>query len=284
MKPDVGRGSSPEDDLSGDAACDWREALPEARAFAEALGERLRETREAASRTAEDVARRARHLGLPWHRSTVGQIEQGKRSVTAAELLLFPLLYEKPLNALLPSTEAAIWMTPQTAVHGAELGRVLVEGYIPIATPADASSAEWHLLGMKDMLRDLVAAAEEDMAQWPADARAKYVAQPDEAETKGAKRLNTTPQYVAYASRELWGRGLAEERDARLAERPEPPASPRALQAARGHVTRTLLNELAPAVAEHERHRGEPSEPLKAVQTPTGTRYVRAFPKDGDDG
>lgn len=288
MKSDAGRESGSGGDLNradlGQGPAHWLQLLPEASPFASALGEQLRATREEAGRTAEDVARRARHLGLSWHRSTVGQIEQGKRNVTAAELFTLPLVYDQPLSSLLPPKEAAIWLTPQAAVHGAELRRVLVEGYSPNPAPADHASAEWHLLGAYDMLRDVVASAESDIAQWPTGAQRKYFAQPDEAETKAAKRLDTTPQYVAYTARELWGHGLAAERDARLEERTATPDSPRALQAARGHITRALLNELEPIVREHEKHRGEPSAPLDVIQTRTGPRYVPGSQEADGDG
>ncbi|WP_432020522.1 hypothetical protein [Streptomyces sp. 1222.5] len=246
-------------------------ALP---SFAEALGRRLEEVREEAGQTTEDVARHARNLGLTWHRTTVRQTERGNRSATAVELLLLPLLYRKPLRELLPTTSQTTWLTENIAVYGAELHRVLDPGYDPLES--EPGPATWHLKDGPERLRALSEKAAEDAARWPEGATVGDTAtQPDEAETKAAKRLNTTPEYIAYAARELWSRGLAAERDARLAERPQAPDSPRALQAARGHITRALLTELEPAIREHEKRRGQPSTQAKLVRTSTGVAVVR---------
>jgi phage baseplate assembly protein W len=52
------------------------------------------------------------------------------------------------------------------------------------------------------------------------------------------------------AARDLWGRNLAEERDARVAETAPAGASNRTLQALRAHETRRLLAEITPTLKE----------------------------------
>ncbi|TFE48998.1 XRE family transcriptional regulator [Streptomyces sp. ICN441] len=239
----------------------WAQMLNDAPTFAVAIGGQLRQAREEAQRTAEDVAQTARHLGLAWHRPTVGQIELGKRGLTAAELLLLPMVYGRPLRDLLPPADGAVWLTEETAVYGAELHRVLDAEYAP-GKSGRLGPGSWHRrkrISEEDAL-EFVHRLAAKSSPWPHGAQVKHLEQPDEAETKAAKKLDTTPHYVAYTARELWGHGLVAEREARLAERPDLPESPRALQAARGHVTRTLIEEMEPTIRAHESKRGQPEE------------------------
>jgi hypothetical protein len=57
--------------------------------------------------------------------------------------------------------------------------------------------------------------------------------------------LGVEPLAVAKAARKLWDRSLTEERDRRLERRD---ATPRSVQALRGHVTRALIAELRGAL------------------------------------
>jgi hypothetical protein len=248
MKTNTG-GEVARDQRLKEAGEGWRRELEDASTFAEALGHNLAEARRRRRRTTEQIAQAARGYGLTWHRTTVGQTEAGKRSLTAAELFLLPAIYEESLPDLMP--EGTTWLTDEVAVWSGELWRTITErDHRPALAPG-----KW-------ALRNPVTAGEvaETVArlgrEWPHDALLKHMQDaPDEAETKAAKKLQTTPHYVAYTARELWGHGLAAERDARLAKRPGAPAGGRALQAARGHVTRTLIVEMEPRVREHETHR-----------------------------
>ncbi|MER7574899.1 helix-turn-helix transcriptional regulator [Streptomyces sp. NPDC126514] len=255
------------------------QAEQDGRPFGVQLGEQLQRVREEKEATREDIARKARYFGLPWHRPTVGQIEQGKRGVSAAELLLLPLIYSKPLRDLLPAADEVTWLTDETAVYGSRLRQFLDEDY----NPADASMpGPWHFKAAVRQGERHFEALRRFSDALPWGSKAGFAASPDESETKAAKRLNTTPEYVAYTARELWGRGLAEERDARLAERPDAPTAPRAVQAARGHITRILLDELEPSIREHEKRRDLPPPHYKTVKTKTGVRIVRE--DGGEDG
>ncbi|MFF7763113.1 helix-turn-helix domain-containing protein [Streptomyces griseorubiginosus] len=249
------------------------EAQAQGKPFGIQLGERLQRVREEREATREDIARKARFFGLPWHRPTVGQIEQGKRGVSASELLLLPLVYGTPLRDLLPGEGEVTWLSDETAVRGGALRHSLDE------EPEEPSlPGPWHVKGVVKQAGQFLEASRKFTEALPWGAKAGFAASPDEAETKAAKRLNTTPEYVAYAAREAWGRGLAEERDARLAERPDAPATPRAAQAARGHITRTLLDELEPAIRDHEKRRDLPPPQYKTVKTGGGVRIVREEP------
>lgn len=68
-----------------------------------------------------------------------------------------------------------------------------------------------------------------------------------EAERKAAARLGVDTPTLARLCDDLWGRSFLAERDHRVAALPVPPPSPRSLQAARGHATRTMLTDLAAA-------------------------------------
>jgi transcriptional regulator with XRE-family HTH domain len=252
---------------------EWARPLAEGQPFVLQLGQRLQQVREEAEQTREDVARTAKMLGLSWHRPTVGQLEQGKRGLTAAELLLLPLIYGKPLRDLLPGDGEVVWLTEDAAVYGPELWRILEDGYRPPVGPG-----RWHPRRVFEDLRDSLDAISATLDELPWRAQSAYAAVPDEAETKAAKRLNTTPAYVAYTAREMWGRGLAEERDARLAERGDVPDTPRALQAARGHVTRTLIAELEPAIRRYEELRGQPDFVVEKTE-----RGIRITLEEEDD-
>ncbi|WP_435120725.1 helix-turn-helix transcriptional regulator [Micromonospora tulbaghiae] len=254
----------------------WQQELRMAPPFAEAFGARLREVREHGELrlTTDQVAGLARGLGLPWHRTTVGQIERGKRTITAVELLLLPQIYGAPLQELLP--QETTWLTDQTAVSHEVLWL-----YMTMTGDQFRAPGSWGLFQdgpgrwSTELGRRTAGMSVDDLAamvnvvqaavdgQWPSGARPEHRATPDEAESKAAARLDTTAQYVAYAARVTWGRGLSEERDRRLGERGPVPTDKRALQAARGHVTRALLKELEPVVRELEQQRDAPEEPIK---------------------
>ncbi|MFI1422752.1 helix-turn-helix transcriptional regulator [Streptomyces sp. NPDC020731] len=238
---------------------EWAAELERAPTFGVALGRRLQELREAQELTAEQVAQTAQRLGLSWHRPTVGQIEKGKRGISGVELLLLPVIYGQPLRELLP--EGAVWLTDEAA---ARRSSILANLNDPIQG-ANMAPGQWHLKGfdMDETMRQVERLVVQTMARWPAGAKRNPT--PDEAEGKAAKRLDTTPEYVAYAARELWGRSLTEERDARLSDRATAPETPRALQSARGHITRGLLTELEPVIHQYEQHRIDPDGPFRWV-------------------
>ncbi|MEV1018144.1 helix-turn-helix transcriptional regulator [Micromonospora sp. NPDC049801] len=261
----------------------WQQELNLAPPFAQALGARLREVREGRQppMTADQIAGAARFFGFPWHRTTVGQIERGRRVVTAAELLILPRIYAAPLRELLP--QQTVWITDKTAVTSAALWRSIVDeagrwwpdGPGGWSTEAGRDSAQMTAAELTALVNAVQAATD---GQWPQDARPEHRTTPDEAESKAAARLDTTPQYVAYAARMTWGRGLSDERDRRLGERGQPPTDKRALQAARGHVTRALLKELEPVIRELEAHRSDQGEPINPNDLGS-IRFTR-----GDDG
>ncbi|MBB5075838.1 helix-turn-helix transcriptional regulator [Nonomuraea endophytica] len=234
---------------------EWRNAVAEAPPFSVALGQKLRTVRERKGWTTEDIATSAQGYGLGWHRTTVGQIELGKRALSAIELLMLPFLYGEPLVKLLPSE--VTHLTDTTAANISYLVAFAITGEVwdqPGSGPLHRPG-RFHFKGQEERVGRFVQALLDKPNPWPLEAVAAHIATPDEAEMKAAKRLDTTPHYVAYAARMTWGHGLTEERDTRLNRRPDTPADRRALQAARGHVTRELINELNPVIRRLEEQR-----------------------------
>jgi hypothetical protein len=65
---------------------------------------------------------------------------------------------------------------------------------------------------------------------------------------KIAQRLSVKPFDVSLTAHKLWGHSLSEERDRRVAESAPKKATARSIQALRGHITRSLIEELQPAL------------------------------------
>jgi len=230
-------------------------ALP----FGVALGHRVRQVREESARTANEVAGHARTLGLGWGRSTVTHIELGQRQVTAAELLVLPLLFNRPLAELLPTERCAL--NEDAVVDPGELRSVLT---------APPRPDEWDLPRYLEAGREAVRglntgaaakAVQRALARYPGSmtlgtvVAAEHDAH-DEATAKAARKLDVDYMDVAVAAHQLWNRGLPAERDARLAPIAVAETA-RRRQARRGHITRTLLDELRPAVEAIRQARGE---------------------------
>ena len=239
------------------ATCGGLDPLP----FGVALGHRLRQVREQQGMTAAELAAWSRHYGLGWDRSTVARIELGQRQVNAGELMVMTLLYGEPLRSLLPTE----------SVRLNELVTASPAGLVEALVKDNPGTAEWQVEGLAKMvmtqLVKMAPTANAVMARLPgAGARtiaaaAKHVR--DETTVKASKRLDATSEEVAVAAEYLWKRGIAGERDARVNAMGSTDARTR--QARRGHVTRVLLAELAPAILTVRTGEREPGSGLTAT-------------------
>jgi hypothetical protein len=72
-----------------------------------------------------------------------------------------------------------------------------------------------------------------------------------DVERLAARRLGVADAAIVETAIELWGRSLAAERDDRAKERGRRGATSSTGRAARGHVTRTLIEELRVALRGH---------------------------------
>ncbi len=219
---------------------------PEPLPFAVALGHRLRQVREKQGNTAAELAQHSQRLGLGWDRPTVARIELGQRQVSAKELLLMAALYGVSVRDLLPTETVRMTNTVTATPTGLADALTDVPG-LP----------NWHFEGLVeealaavDKMKPALRALQDRLpgANFVTIAMAAEH-QREEATVKAARRLDATAEEVAVAAQQLWARGVAAERDARVEEMGSA-VNVRARQARRGHVTRVLLAELAPVVAQ----------------------------------
>lgn len=224
------------------------------------IGARLEDLRRTKGLTDEDIATGARDLGLPWSRNTVLGIERGKRGLNVAEFLLLPQVLERvfertlgtskrvSLEELLPDGRidfGGAW------IEGSALGELLRGGTLDRArihatSEEDAPPKRIRRPGGVELaaLRKLLPDEPHRAAQIERDALG-------DAESKLARALGTLPELIVMASVNTWGRTLTHERDARLDELDvvtEPPDDPakrvKKLRALRGHITRSLTEEI----------------------------------------
>jgi len=209
-----------------------------------AIGARLRELRQERGLRQDDVALAARHWGVDWTQPTVAAIEAGARPLAVEELLLLPvILFEGiELPDLLPGDGWVDLDTPMgtTVLRRAALRRLLEGRYA--AAPKTRRVAEVIHANAPGRGIELTA----DRPQEEERAQAVSAAAGGDAERKAARKLSIPPIEVSEAAYARYGRSLTAERDRRVAEQAPADASPRSLQALRGHVTRALLSELDP--------------------------------------
>lgn len=233
-----------------------------------ALGLRLRELRDLHGLTADAVAQAARRRGLSWGRSTVASIETGRRALKLEEFLVLPLILQQltrsdehpygldfgladlapvpapPVPVIRPSGDfEGIRLADRLGMWPEDLaeylsGRRTVGHFVPLMTHEEYERVRGDDAGREILRQELVSTRGDD-----APDRAGWTSS-REAEVKAAKALGVLSGLVGPASYILWGRGLTEERDARVAERLGPDDGERTRRTRRGHVTRELVGEL----------------------------------------
>jgi transcriptional regulator with XRE-family HTH domain len=219
-----------------------------------ALGKRLRLLREQQGLRQEDVARVARTFGLDWTRATVAAIETGRRSVALEEFFLLPNLVvetktipgRRTLDSHEPSENAGdtkLWVPDFLPENGwvAVTSRCYLRG----------SSLRERLGGISTRKERTTEPAYIFIGERREDSLEMASEEENEAEQKAARKLDVEPLLLVFYAREAWGRGFTAERDRRVLEQAKGDATPRRLQALRGHVTRQLLKELESKIKAH---------------------------------
>jgi transcriptional regulator with XRE-family HTH domain len=233
-------------------------------------GEQLRKFRESRGLRQEDIADMARKFGFTWGRSSVASLEAGNRDLSLEELLLLPTLFRRfggwdeaiiPAGTQVKISEST-WI-PATQIPGHVLS-LLAPTKMPERVERDSAHLEEEdfLLGSVENRDDenpenrrgviLGVTMYEYMFYklWP-EATNRYSLRPGtyEVDRRVAERI-TTPDgetadhgLVRAFAQGMYGRSVGDERDARTDERGTYDTK-RALQSARGHVTRELIDEL----------------------------------------
>ena len=230
-------------------------SMEAAKGLGQLLGDRLKELRSEQGLTEDEVARRARQVGLSWSAATVSSFEAGRRKTVALEELL--------LLSYAFRVEPGDWFVGQgwaklapDAMASLGVIRAMLAG-----SPTDSwmriSERKWDIPEFQDApgvlgaqferLNDRIRVAKRYLGPGVSTETAiKAVeAAAGEAEVKAAYKFHVEPLQVSLESFKNWGRGLTQERDRRFGEAARQ-VSFRSLSASRGHITRSLLKELAP--------------------------------------
>jgi DNA-binding XRE family transcriptional regulator len=226
----------------------------------QAIGQRLREVRLELGLRQDQVATAARLVGLSWTQSTVAAIERGNRALSLGEWFLLPMVMGSAnggtasyptLAELLPNSGMVALSDETNAnvdVLRAELAGQLGDDSRHPFGDYDTPVAR----RLEEGTRRFVATVKELLPFWPGMTARNYKsaqqAARSDAERKAARKVGVDALKLSVAAHGRYGRSFTAERDARVAEQAPADAAPRSLQALRGHVTRVMLAELAPAL------------------------------------
>jgi len=205
-----------------------REAPP---TLDEVVGRNLRRLREAAGLTADEVASAIRLRGLPWSRSVITTVENGRKTLDLGEFVILASYFGS--DELLAGSGSVLVTSEREGSLGAV--RSVLAGQSQEARPSRPSRLPALPPGLTDALADLN--------------RRRIESEQNDAEQKAARKLGETAERVATFAFNLWGHSLTDERERRARDRANPDAPPRTLQAVRGRVTRELVAELEPVLA-----------------------------------
>ncbi|MEU8855713.1 hypothetical protein AB0C48_13660 [Streptomyces sp. NPDC048556] len=245
----------------------------QARTMSELVGEQVRRFREARDVRQEDIANGAREYGFSWGRSSVAALEAGNRDLSVAELLLLPSIIRKLGGwdeSLIPPA-ARIKLNESLWISASQIPSYALALVAPPSIPQHIPHEEEDELGLIDndpepesiTVRQEVARRVQLydyilLSLWPEQRRrpdSRNITHSMEIAKKVADRIDTPSgsrpawQLVQVMSWGLWGQSIGDERDARAAARGDYETK-RALQSARGHVTRELIEELQHAISE----------------------------------
>ena len=238
------------------------------------VGASVRRQREERELSQDQLARRCRQAGLSWSRSTLTDVEAGKKDLKFAEALVLAHVLECPVAELLEGE--AVWVQVTPGFGGSSSGlRTLVRG----GEDFRGRDTTLDQLAPRRLLRSLTPEEQARLSRLAPslseDLIEETLAAPrGEAEQKAARRLGVTPAEVALVSYYLWTRSLTEERERLLQEMEEADAPRRSLRGFRAHLTRRLVADLARRFAEVEDGRPVP-EPTEQ-DTLARARELRA--------
>jgi transcriptional regulator with XRE-family HTH domain len=212
--------------------------MTQATTFEVLLGQQVRARRDELGMTQDELARK-----VGWTRAMIAALEGARRDVTIPQLLPLLAALETDLRKLLPPGQEVIiedrWKIRSRDIADALGGQKLVSKVL--------RGAERIVQTFADKRQELETRAGD---VWPgaglADLLMAEAAATGEAETKAARTLGVDPFVLSVAAQRRWGQSLTLERDSRVSAQAQVDASSRTVQALRGHVTRSLIEELRP--------------------------------------
>ena len=215
----------------------------------ELVGRNLRSHRDRLGWQQEKVASAARDWGLDWDRSTVAAVERGARSVSLREAVLACRALGLELAQFFDGDEL-VEVTDQARAEASALRKWAsgrggqLKTFEGFQTPATGDLADFAERA-KRMFKEYG-------PLWPEGTAGDLVeaerAAAGEAEVKAARSIDADPVALSVLAFRIWGCSLTEERERLVKEQASKDAGPRTLQAVRGHVTRTLVEELRQAL------------------------------------
>jgi transcriptional regulator with XRE-family HTH domain len=220
--------------------------MSEAKTIREIVGSATRARRRELGLTQDALAWRCGLVGFAATRSVIDAIERGTRELELPELLCLLAILGMGLEDLL-SGAGQVALSDGISVDAQTL-----------LTQAFGEQPSWEVRRGADSFT--VVPATGAVASFGSRASLQgFVRGYSDAEMKAARKLGVDPQSVCEAAETLWDRPLSVERDERVGARASADASPRSLQALRGHVTRALLDELEPEITKPKgaRQRGK---------------------------
>jgi transcriptional regulator with XRE-family HTH domain len=227
------------------------------------LGARIAQLRSAARLTQAQVADAMDFRGIGWNRSTVAQLETGRRSLSFVEALGLAGVFRIPIDELINFEEDVVqvgeglWRRSYFAalmLGEADERTPIGRGF---SSPASERERESIWRAGADLPRQL-AVIGAFTARWDVfegDELRRLLESVTDLEERAARRasrrtgLTAEGLDIAAAAERLWGRSLGAERDRRVDADPRSSgARMTTLQALRGHVMRALDIELAEAL------------------------------------
>ncbi|RPF40739.1 hypothetical protein EDD96_4515 [Streptomyces sp. Ag109_G2-6] len=215
---------------------------PTALPLRDVLAAGLKQVRQQRGLRQEEAAARIRQQGLTsWIRGTVAQAEVGARRFSIEELLLLALALDaSPADFITSPDDQLVELAPGAHLTAAAL-RALLSGdrtTLRRLSPKTAATPSVEPNLVSELLDEARRSGLDDPVLIE-----RAVAAVSDAERHVARKVGTTPEWVNLVALSRWERTWSEERDRRLAGRAAE-ATPRQLQAMRGHITRELLTEL----------------------------------------
>ena len=210
------------------------------------VGANVKKIRTQAGWTQDELARRARVLGLRWSRSSIAAFEGGKKTIDIEDLLFLTITLRATVGDLFEGDARGL-----VSRFNLELEDVRV-----ILTSADSQQVLEHFEKRASELDREASERERELDQIARgldrdrsrldeiDSELISIASKREAEQKAARRVGIPVEVLVGLSLERWGKPLTEERDERAEAAAKQEESSRSLQALRGHITRQLLAEL----------------------------------------